>query len=82
VYDYVLHGDLSIKAVTKRIQLDVEFNGVAKDPWGGKRAGFVVTGKISRKDFGLTWNTVLVTGGVMVGDEVTINCEIQLVQQS
>jgi len=82
VYDYVLHGDLSIKEVTQRIQLDVEFNGIAKDPWGGKRAGFVISGKINRKDFGLTWNTVLETGGVMVGDEVTINCEIQMVQQT
>jgi polyisoprenoid-binding protein YceI len=81
VYDYVLHGDLSIKEVTKRIQLDVEFNGIAKDPWGGKRAGFVITGKINRKDFGLTWNAVLETGAVMVGDEITINCEIQLIQQ-
>jgi polyisoprenoid-binding protein YceI len=81
VYDYVLHGDLSIKEVTKRIQLDVEFNGVAKDSWGGKRAGFVVSGKINRKDFGLTWNAVLDTGVVMVGDEVVVQCEIQLVQQ-
>ena len=79
--EYVLHGDLSIKGVTKRIKLDVEFNGIVKDPWGGKRAGFVITGKISRKDFGLTWNTVLETGGVMVGDEVAIKCEIQLIQQ-
>ena len=79
--EYVLHGDLSIKGVTKRIKLDVEFNGIVKDPWGGKRAAFEITGKISRKDFGLTWNTVLETGGVMVGDEVTIKCEIQLIQQ-
>ena len=79
--EYVLLGDLNIKGVTKRIKLDVEFNGIVKDPWGGKRAGFVITGKINRKDFGLSWNTVLETGGVMVGDEVTIKCEIQLVQQ-
>ena len=79
--DYVLQGDLSIKGVTKRIQLDVEFNGIAMDPWGGKRAGFVITGKISRKDFGLIWNTVLETGGVMIGDDITIQCEIQLIQQ-
>ena len=79
--EYVLHGDLSIKGVTKRTKLDVEFNGIVKDPWGGKRAAFVVTGKISRKDFGLTWNAVLETGGVMVGDEVAINCEVQLIQQ-
>jgi polyisoprenoid-binding protein YceI len=79
--EFVLHGDLSIKGVTKRIKLDVELNGIVKDPWGGKRAGFVITGKISRKEFGLTWNTVLETGGVMVGDEVAIKCEIQLIQQ-
>jgi polyisoprenoid-binding protein YceI len=79
--EYVLHGDLSIKGVTKRIKLDVEFNGIVKDPWGGNRAGFVITGKISRKEFGLTWNAVLETGGVMVGDEVAIKCEIQLIQQ-
>ena len=78
---YILHGDLRIKDVMKRIKLDVQFNGVVRDPWGGKRAAFEVTGKISREDFGLTWNTVLETGGVMVGDEVTIKCEIQLVQQ-
>ena len=79
--EYVLHGDLSIKGVTKRIKLHVGFNGIVKDPWGGKRAAFEVSGKISRKDFGLTWNAALETGGVMVGDEVTIKCEIQLVQQ-
>ena len=81
MYNYILHGELSVKGITKRIQLDVEFNGTAKDAWGGKRAGFVINGKINRKDFGLTWNAVLEKGGVMVGDEVTISCEIQLVQQ-
>ena len=80
--EYVLHGDLSIKDVTKRIKLDVEFNGIVKDPYGGKRTGFEISGKINRKDFGLTWNAALETGGVMVGDEVTIKCEIQLIQQS
>jgi polyisoprenoid-binding protein YceI len=78
---YALHGDLSIKGVTKRIKLDVEFNGIVKDLWGAKRAGFVITGKISRKDFGLTWNAVLEKGGVMISDEVAIKCEIQLIQQ-
>jgi len=78
---YILRGDLRIKEVTKAIMLDVEFNGIVKDPWGSKRAAFEVTGSISRKDFGITWNNMLETGGVMVSDEVTINCEIQLVQQ-
>ena len=80
--EYILHGDLSIKGVTKRLKLDVEFNGIVKDPWGSIKAGFEISGKISRKDFGLTWNTVLETGGVVVGDEITIKCEIQLIQQS
>jgi polyisoprenoid-binding protein YceI len=80
--EYILEGDLTLKGVTKKIKLEVEFNGIAKDQWGGKRAGFEVTGKISRKEFGLTWNAALETGGVVVGDEISVNCEIQLVQQS
>jgi polyisoprenoid-binding protein YceI len=79
---YVLHGDLTIKAVSKKINLDVEFNGIAKDPYNNIKAGFEVTGKINRRDFGLTWNAVLETGGVMISDEVTIKGEIQLIQQS
>jgi polyisoprenoid-binding protein YceI len=78
---YILDGDLTIKDVTIRTEFEVEFNGVEKDQWGARRAGFEITGKISRKDFGLTWNTALETGGVMVGDEITINCEIELIQQ-
>jgi polyisoprenoid-binding protein YceI len=80
--EYTMHGNLTIKEVTKKIKLDVEFNGMVKDPWGVKRAAFVVTGKISRNDFGLTWNKALETGGLMVGDEVDIKCDIQLIQQS
>jgi polyisoprenoid-binding protein YceI len=79
--EYVLHGNLIIKGVTKRIRLKAEFNGIVKDPWGAKRAAFELTGKISRKDFGLTWNQVLETGGLMIGDEVDIVCEIQLIEQ-
>jgi polyisoprenoid-binding protein YceI len=81
VNEYLLQGELSIRGITKTIRLDVEFNGIAKDPWGNKKAAFEITGKINRKDFGLTWNTALDNGGVMLGDEVTINGEIQLVQQ-
>jgi polyisoprenoid-binding protein YceI len=80
--EYTLHGDLTIKNVTKEIKLDVEFNGIVKDPYGNTKAGFEITGKISRKEFGLTWNAALETGGVVVGDEVTIKCDIQLLQQS
>lgn len=78
--DYKLQGDLTIKDVTKNVVLDVEFGGIQKDPWGNMKAGFTVNGKINRKDFGLTWNAALETGGVMVSEEVKINCEIQLVK--
>ena len=80
--DITLEGDLTIKGVTKPVRLDVEFAGVQKDPWGNMKAGFTVTGKLNRKDFGLNWNTALETGGVLVGDEVKINCEIQLIRQT
>ncbi|HEX8546627.1 MAG TPA: YceI family protein [Cytophagaceae bacterium] len=75
-----LHGNLILHGVTKPITLDVEFGGVAKDPWGNKKAGFTISGKINRKDFGLTWNAALETGGVLVSEEVKIQAEIQLIQ--
>ncbi len=73
-----LTGDLTIKGVTKQVSLDVEFGGISKDPWGNTKAGFTVTGKINRKDWNLGWNAALETGGVLVSEEVKINCEIQL----
>jgi len=76
-----LIGDLTIRDITKKIELDVENGGVAKDPWGNIKAGFSITGKINRKDWGLTWNAALEAGGVLVGEEVKISCEIQLVKQ-
>ncbi len=75
---YQLHGDLSINGITKRIELDVEFGGVMKDPWGNQKAIFNINGDISRKEWGLVWNAPLETGGVLVSDLVHINCEIQL----
>lgn len=69
-----------MKGVTKNIKLNVEFGGMIVDPWGNERAGFTVTGKIYRSDFGLIWNTVLETGGLMVSEEVTISCEIELIK--
>ena len=79
--EYVLHGDLSIKGVTKRIKLDVEFNGIVKDPWGGTRAGFVITGKISRKDFGLVWNKMIEAGGAVVGDAISVEINVEAVKK-
>ena len=77
--DYKLTGDLSIQDTTKSIVLNVEYGGIAADPWGNQKAGFSFNGKIKRSEFGLTWNAALETGGVMVSDEVRINGEIQFV---
>ena len=74
-------GDLTVHGVTKSVTLDVEFGGIQKDPWGNIKSGFSVTGKINRKDFGLTWNAALETGGVMLGEEVKLNLELQFVKQ-
>ncbi|CAL1518385.1 YceI family protein [Chitinophaga sp. MM2321] len=78
---YTLYGDLTIRDVTKNIKLDVEFGGVVKDPWGNTKAGFTVNGKINRKDFGLNWNTITESGGLLVGDDVKITCEVQLIKK-
>lgn len=72
-----IHGNLTIKGITKPVILDMTVGGVIKDPWGNEKAGFTATTKVNRKDFGLTWNKALETGGVMVGDEVTITLEIE-----
>jgi len=78
---YNLFGNLIIKGITNRIKLDVEFGGTIKDPWGNERVGFSLNGKITRKDWGLNWNTVLDEGGLMVSDDVRIICEVELVKQ-
>jgi polyisoprenoid-binding protein YceI len=71
------HGDLTIRGVTQPVVLDVTYGGAAKDLWGKDRAAFVATTKINRKSFGLTWNKVLETGSLVVGDEVEVVLEIQ-----
>jgi len=76
-----LYGDLTIKEITKPVKLAVEYNGIAKDPWGNIKAGFTINGKINRKDFGITYNAAMETGGVMLGEEVKINGDIQLVKK-
>ena len=75
---YELWGDLTIKGIAKKIKLDVEFGGVVKDPWGNEKAAFTINGTINRKDWGLTWNAPMETGGVLVGEDVKISCEVQL----
>lgn len=74
-------GDLTIKGTTREVVLRVEQHGQVKDPWGNVRAAFTARTSIDRKDFGLTWNQALETGGVMVGDRVDIDAEIEAVQQ-
>lgn len=75
--EFAVTGDLTIKDVTKPITLDVDFGGIAIDPWGNSKAGYTFSGKINRSDFGLTWNAALETGGVMVSEEVKISGDIQ-----
>lgn len=75
-------GDLTIRDVTREVVLDVTERGRAADPWGGQRAGFGATAKINRKDFGLTWNQTLETGGVLVGDEIEITLDAEWVLQT
>jgi len=77
----VLHGDLTIRGVTKPVKLDVEFGGIGKDPWGNEKAGFTIAGKINRTAFNLNWNTALEAGGVLVGEEVKLYAELELVKE-
>lgn len=77
-----LKGELTIKGETKEVKFDLEFGGVNKDPWGNMKAGFSVEGKISRKDFGLTWNAVLESGGVMVSDIIRVSADLQFAQEA
>lgn len=78
--DYVMHADLTIRGVTRPVDFDLEFGGTGQDPWGGTRAGFTATATVNRKDFGIEWNTALETGGVLVGDKVKIELEVQIVR--
>jgi polyisoprenoid-binding protein YceI len=80
---YKLAGDLTIRGVTKEVTFDVEGpTPPVKDPWGNVRAGITATAKINRKDFGLVWNALVEGGGVMVGDQVTITVEAELIQKA
>lgn len=74
---FIVHGDLTIRDVTKRIALPVAFLGAAKDPWGNEKLGFEAEIALNRKDFGLTWNAVLETGSFLVGDEVKVSLSLQ-----
>jgi polyisoprenoid-binding protein YceI len=77
----ILDGDLTIRGVTKPLTVKVELGGTVVDPYGQHKAGFTVSGKISRKEFGLTWNAVTEAGHVVVSDDIKLHGEIQLVRQ-
>jgi len=76
--NHELWGELTMMGITQNIKLNVQFGGMLNDPWGNERAGFTVTGVIKRSDWGLTWNATTESGVLMVSDEVSISCEVEL----
>lgn len=76
-----LHGDLTIRDITRPVVLDVTYLGASKSPWGTTNVGFEASAKINREDWGLTWNVALEAGGVLVGKEITINVEAEFTRQ-
>lgn len=74
-------GDLTIRGITKEVKLDMDFNGIAVDPYDQTKAGFEISGKISRKDFGLTWNAVTEAGSIVVSDTIQMAIDLQFVKQ-
>lgn len=77
---FELVGDLTIRDITREVVLDVALEGFQKDPWGNQKSAFTASTKINRKDFGLTWNAALETGGVLVGEDVKISLDVQLLK--
>jgi len=79
--NYKLYGDLTIRDITKPIELKVTYNGTIVDPWGNTRLGFEIEGKVNRHEYGLKWNAVTETGGLVVGPDVRIHANVELVKQ-
>lgn len=77
---FKLVGDLTIRGTTKEFEFDVTREGTGNDPWGNERLGYSATGKLNRSDYGLSWNAALETGGFVVGDDVKINIDVELVR--
>lgn len=77
-----LIGDLTIRDVTKEITLDVDFNGIAVDPYGQTKAGFEINGEVSRKDFNLSWNAITEAGSIVVSDKVKLEVDVQFIKQA
>lgn len=79
---YKLTGDITLRDVTKSVELDVEYGGTMVDPWGNTKAGFEINGKLKRKEFGLKWDAITEAGGAVVSDEVKLHLNVQLVKQA
>ncbi len=79
--NYQLMGELTMHGVTKDVTLDVKYGGTIKDPWGNIKAGFKVTGVLDRRDWGITYNSILDSGGLTVGNDVYITCKVELTRQ-
>jgi polyisoprenoid-binding protein YceI len=77
---YEVYGDLTIRDITKNVKLDAEFGGVIKDPWGNTRAGITISGKINRKEFGLSFHAVTETGSLVLSDDVRIHVELEFIK--
>ena len=80
--EYKLTGDLTIRDVTKTVALKVEYNGSTKDPWGMERMGFEISGKIDRKEYGLSWSALTEAGGLVVSDEVKLLMNVEMIKQA
>jgi len=78
--NFVLHGDLTIRGISKPVSLQAEFGGIGKDPWGNLKAGFTLNGKINRNDWNLSWNAPLEAGGLLVSEDVRLFAEVQFVK--
>lgn len=78
---YELVGDFTMRDVTKKVKFPVEYRGTIKDPYGMTRAGFKITGKVNRTDYGLKWNSLTEAGGMVVGEDVTITCNVEIIKK-
>ena len=76
--NHEMWGELTMVGITKNVKMNLQFGGIVHDPWGNEKAGFTVTGKLSRSDWGLAWNTPLETAGFLISEEVVIQCELEL----
>lgn len=79
--NYIIVGEMTIRDITKPVELHAEFGGIAVDPYGQTKAGLTVSGKIKRSEFGLKWSAVTEAGSIVVGDEIKLNAELQLIKQ-